>query len=116
MLRLTVCATVPGPVGNFYLNINFFFTFICVCGVFNLHIRLCTTFMECQKKVPCPLELELPGAGEMAQWLTALTALPKVLSSVPSTTWWLTNIHNEIWCPLLGCLKTDTVYLNKYNK
>jgi hypothetical protein len=25
-----------------------------------------------------------PGAGEMAQWLTALTALPKVLSSNPS--------------------------------
>jgi hypothetical protein len=24
------------------------------------------------------------GAGEMAQWLRALTALPKVLSSIPS--------------------------------
>jgi hypothetical protein len=26
----------------------------------------------------------LPGAGEMAQWLRAQTALPKVLSSNPS--------------------------------
>jgi hypothetical protein len=26
-----------------------------------------------------------PGAGEMAQWLRALTALPEVLSSNPST-------------------------------
>jgi hypothetical protein len=24
------------------------------------------------------------GAGEMAQWLRALTALPKILSSIPS--------------------------------
>jgi hypothetical protein len=29
------------------------------------------------------------GAGEMAQWLRALTALLKVLSSIPATTWWL---------------------------
>ena len=31
-------------------------------------------------------------AGKMAQWLRALPALPKVLSSVqfPATTWWLT--------------------------
>jgi hypothetical protein len=35
-------------------------------------------------------------AGEMAQQLRALTALPKVLNSDPSTTWWLTTIHNEI--------------------
>jgi hypothetical protein len=25
-----------------------------------------------------------PGAGEMGQWLRALTALPEVLSSIPS--------------------------------
>ena len=31
---------------------------------------------------------------------------------IPATTWWLTTIHNEIWCPLLGCLKTATVYLH----
>jgi hypothetical protein len=36
------------------------------------------------------------GAGEMAQWVRALTALPKVLSSNPTTTWWLTTICNEI--------------------
>jgi hypothetical protein len=36
------------------------------------------------------------GAGEMAQQLRALTALLKVLSSNPATTWWLTTICNEI--------------------
>jgi hypothetical protein len=35
-------------------------------------------------------------AGEMAQRVRALTALPKVLSSNPATTWWITTIHNEI--------------------
>ena len=29
-------------------------------------------------------EITLLGAGEMAQWLRALTALPEVLSSIPS--------------------------------
>jgi hypothetical protein len=47
----------------------------------------------------------------MAQWLRALTALPKVLSQIPANIWWLTTICNEIWGPLLGCLKTATVYL-----
>jgi hypothetical protein len=32
---------------------------------------------------PC-LKIASTGAGEMAQWLRALTALPKVLSSNPS--------------------------------
>jgi hypothetical protein len=31
---------------------------------------------------------------------------------IPATTWWLTTICNEIWCPLLVCLKTATVYLH----
>ena len=35
-------------------------------------------------------------AGEMAQRLRALTALPEVLSSNPETTRWLTTICNEI--------------------
>jgi hypothetical protein len=35
-------------------------------------------------------------AGEMAQQLRALTALPKVLSSNPTTTCWLTTICNKI--------------------
>jgi hypothetical protein len=30
------------------------------------------------------LKIENIGAGEMAQWLRALTALPEVLSSIPS--------------------------------
>jgi len=58
----------------------------------------------------------LSGAGEMAQWLRALTALPEVLSLIPSTTWWLTTICKEIRCPLLVCLKTATVYLYIINE
>jgi hypothetical protein len=34
-------------------------------------------------------------ADEMAQVLGALTALLEVMSSNPSTTWWLTTFHNE---------------------
>ena len=30
------------------------------------------------------LKLQFVGAGEMAQWLRVLTALPEVLSSIPS--------------------------------
>jgi hypothetical protein len=39
-----------------------------------------------------------PGeeAGEMAQRLRALTALPEVLIQFPASTWWLTTIRNEI--------------------
>ena len=50
-------------------------------------------------------------AGGMAQRVTALTALLKVLSSNPTPTWWLTTTCNKIWRPLLVCLKTATVYL-----
>ena len=51
------------------------------------------------------------GAGEMAQWLRALTALPEVLSSIPSNSvQFCTTICNGIWCPLLVCLKRATVY------
>jgi hypothetical protein len=32
---------------------------------------------------------------------------------MPAITWWLTTTRNEIWCPLLECLKTATVYINK---
>jgi hypothetical protein len=37
---------------------------------------------------------------------------------IPATTWWLTTIRNEIWLPLLECLKIATVYLHiiKINK
>jgi hypothetical protein len=33
---------------------------------------------------PNPYETGNVGAGQMAQWLRALTALPEVLSSIPS--------------------------------
>jgi hypothetical protein len=56
-------------------------------------------------------------AGEVAQWLRAPTALPKVLSSIPSNHM-MTNNH------LMGSdalfwrvfLKTATVYSCKMNK
>ena len=35
---------------------------------------------------------------------------------VPATSWCLTTTCNEIWCPLVGCLKTATVYLHIINK
>jgi hypothetical protein len=50
-------------------------------------------------------------AGEMAQWLRALTALPEVLSSILATIRWLTTICNGIQYPLLVCLKTAAVYI-----
>jgi hypothetical protein len=38
----------------------------------------------------------MAGAGEMAQWLRALTALHRSWAQFPATTWWLTTIYNEI--------------------
>ena len=49
------------------------------------------------------------GAGEMAQWLRALPALPDILTSVPSWTYDSTIICNGIRYPLLMCLKTAAV-------
>ena len=49
----------------------------------------------------------------MAQWLKALTAFPEVLSSIPSNHM---VAHNGIWCPLLVCLKTVTVYTYTINQ
>jgi hypothetical protein len=51
------------------------------------------------------------GAGEMAQRVRAPTALLRSWVQIPATTWWLTTICNEIWRPLLVCLKSATVYL-----
>ena len=48
----------------------------------------------------------------MAQWLRALTVLPKVWVQFPATTWWLTTIGNGIF---LLCLKTETMYSHKIN-
>ena len=57
-----------------------------------------------------PPEDWLVGAGEMAQQLRALTALPEVLSLSPSNHMVAHNC-NGIGHPLLVCLKTATVYL-----
>jgi hypothetical protein len=56
-------------------------------------------------------------AGEIVQWLRALTALPVVLSSIPSTHMMAYNICYGIPCPLLVRLKTATAYSHtKINK
>jgi hypothetical protein len=34
----------------------------------------------------------------------------------PATTWWLTTICSRVWCPLLVCLKTPTVYSHTMNE
>jgi hypothetical protein len=41
-------------------------------------------FLACIKKIK-----QILGAGEMAQWLRALAALPEV----PASTWWLSTIY-----------------------
>jgi hypothetical protein len=55
------------------------------------------------------------GAGEMAQWLRVPTALPKVLSSNPTTTWWLTTIRNKNLMPSSG-VSEDSYSVLTYNK
>jgi hypothetical protein len=59
----------------------------------------------------CFLKIHL-WAGEMAQSVRALTALPKVLSSNASNHMVAHNHLNETWHPLLVCLKTAAVYLH----
>jgi hypothetical protein len=56
------------------------------------------------------LENAIQKAGEMAQRLKALTALPGVLSSIPSKHMRLTTICNVVRCLLLVFLKTATVH------
>jgi hypothetical protein len=51
----------------------------------------------------------------MAQWLRALTVLPKVPSSDSTNHMVAYNICNEIRCPLLVCLKTVCSYKEKVN-
>jgi hypothetical protein len=55
------------------------------------------------------------GAGEMAQRVRALAALPEVLSSIPSNNMVVAhNICDGTQCPLLVCLKT--VMLHSFTK
>jgi len=44
----------------------------------------------------------ITGAGGMTQQLRALTALPEVLSLIPSTTRWLTTIYKMDLVPSSG--------------
>jgi hypothetical protein len=55
------------------------------------------------------------GAGEMAQWLRASTALPKVPSSDPSNHMWLTTICNKNLMPSSG-VSEDSYSVHTYNK
>jgi hypothetical protein len=57
----------------------------------NIYIKKKKSLVSSKQKLT-PAQKNIGGAGEMAQWLRALTALPEVLSSIPSTTtWWLTT-------------------------
>jgi hypothetical protein len=56
------------------------------------------------------------GAGEMTQGRSTWLFFRRSRVQIPATTWWLTTIRNEIWHPLLVCLKTATVYLHIINK
>jgi hypothetical protein len=62
------------------------------------------------------------GKEEMSGWWDGLVGKSTWLLfqssrvQIPATTWWLTTICNEIWLPLLECLKTATVYLHIINK
>jgi hypothetical protein len=55
------------------------------------------------------LHIGIRWSIEMAQRLRALFRRPWV--QIPATTWWLTTTCNEIWLPLLVCLKIATVYI-----
>ena len=48
------------------------------------------------KIYPYNLKVLRQGAREMVQRVRTLTALPELLSSIPSTTRWLTTIYNGI--------------------
>jgi hypothetical protein len=55
-------------------------------------------------------------AEKMAQWLRALTALSKVLSSILATTWWLITISKWVKMPSSGVSEeSNSVYI-KQNK
>ena len=57
------------------------------------------------------------GAGEMAQWLRALTASRGPEFNSPAISWWYTTIFNGIRCPLLLCLmKLQCTHIHKINK
>lgn len=67
------------------------------------------------KQLPntCEVKSSHLGAGEMAQRLRALTALPEVLSSIPSNHMVAPNIYNSIWYPLLACIQNTVFVINK---
>jgi hypothetical protein len=53
------------------------------------------------------------GGGVLERWLSGQEhwlLFWRSCVQFPATTWWLTTICNGIWCPLLVCLKTATVY------
>jgi hypothetical protein len=66
-----------------------------------------TTWAEMGMHLKSPiaqLENSKEGTGEMAQWLRALTALPEILSSIPSNHIWLIGVgpHFRPWFGSLG--------------
>ena len=66
---------------------------------------------------PCLFKKKVRVAGEMAQWLRAVTALPEVLSSIPSNHM---VAHNHLqWdlMPSSGVSEDNySVHIHKINK
>jgi hypothetical protein len=54
------------------------------------------------------------GAVEMAQCSEHWLLFQRSWVQLPATTWWLTAICDGIWCLLLVCLQTATMYSYTY--
>ena len=92
-----------------------------VCHYTQWHSLLFSMNQDVELSAPSPAPC-LPGCCHVSHHddngLNRAGAMALVRSTdcssqdqIPATTWWLTTIRDEIWCPLLGCLKTATVYL-----
>jgi hypothetical protein len=62
-------------------------------------------YMAPKKQLPSWLERWL---SSWEHWLL----FQRSWVQIPANTWWLTTIRDEIWRPLLVCLKTATMYLD----
>ena len=86
----------PGSLAGSWVNV-----YVCSWGGGVMCAHTCTLW-GCEQHTGD--EIQSPNedqsfnsqAEEMAQHLRELAALPEVLSSIPTTTWWLTTICNGV--------------------
>jgi hypothetical protein len=62
-----------------------------------------------------PSLYKVPGLERWLRGLEHWLLFQRSWVQFPATTWWLTTICNEIWCPLLVCLKKATVYSHRHS-